>query len=84
MGFRASTDASEFSISAYRNDYENFIESLALNGLNAQTGLLEFQARYIINEVEISGVAVSATWFMGESFESLAHWMLRLSYSSQK
>ncbi|WP_395344510.1 TonB-dependent hemoglobin/transferrin/lactoferrin family receptor [Ningiella sp. W23] len=83
LGLRVSTDAFDFSISAYINDYDNFIESLALNGFNPATGLLEFQARNI-DEVEIRGVDASATWFVGESFESMANWMFRVSYSKQK
>jgi hemoglobin/transferrin/lactoferrin receptor protein len=82
LGFRASTSSFDFSLSAYQNVYKDFIESLALVGFNRQTNLLEFQARNI-DEVEITGVDASLTWFMGESFARLDNWVTRLSYSKQ-
>lgn len=82
LGFRASNQHVDFSISAYQNDYENFIESLALVGFNRQTNLLEFQARNI-DEVEITGVDASLTWFVGQLFDGLDNWVMRVSYSNQ-
>ncbi|WP_371196232.1 TonB-dependent hemoglobin/transferrin/lactoferrin family receptor [Glaciecola sp. SC05] len=82
IGFRAYTDVFEWSVSAYLNQYENFIESLALVGFNPQSNLLEFQARNL-NEVEISGFDAQASWFVGEQFSSLQNWLVRLSYSHQ-
>lgn len=82
IGFRANTSAFEWSISAYLNRYDNFIESRALVGFNRQTNLLEFQARNL-EEVEISGVDAQATWLVGQHFESMQHWLVRLAYSHQ-
>ncbi len=82
VGIRFYDDAYEFSISAYNNQYDDFIESLAVKGFNPLTNLLEFQARNI-DEVEISGIDLQATWFIGESFSALKNWTARASYSHQ-
>ncbi|GBL04455.1 TonB-dependent hemoglobin/transferrin/lactoferrin family receptor [Glaciecola sp. KUL10] len=82
VGIRFYDDAYEFSISAYNNQYDDFIESLAVKGFNPLTNLLEFQARNI-DEVEISGIDLQVTWFIGESVSALKNWTARASYSHQ-
>lgn len=75
LGWRQSFEQLSFSISAYQNEYENFIESLAVRGFNPQTNLMEFQARNI-EDVEISGVDVSASY-------EYEQWQVRLATSMQ-
>lgn len=82
IGLRIFTDAVEFSTSVYNNQYDNFIESLALKGFNPVTNLLEFQA-INIDEVEITGVDIQAAWHLGKQFEQLQNWTFRASYSRQ-
>lgn len=61
IGLRAFTENGSLSLTAFHNEYDNFIESLASQGLNRVTGLLEFQA---INreEVDIRGVELKGDW----------------------
>ena len=61
LGWRQSVDTLSWSISVYQNDYQDFIESLAVRGFNPQTNLLEFQARNI-DDVEIRGLDLSVNW----------------------
>ena len=61
FGWRQTINALSWSVSVYQNDYENFIESLAVRGFNPVTNLLEFQARNI-DDVEIRGVDLSVNW----------------------
>jgi len=61
FGWRQTIDTLSWSISVYQNDYEDFIESLAVRGFNPVTNLLEFQARNI-DDVEIRGVDLSVNW----------------------
>lgn len=75
IGWRQSIESFSFSVSAYINDYENFIESLAVRGFNADTGLLEFQSRNI-EDAEIKGIDISASWANDE-------WQIRLATSLQ-
>ncbi len=75
IGFRQRIAGFSWAISAYVNQYEDFIESLALKGFNPQTNLLEFQARNI-DDVEIKGVDLSADW-------QIDQWHLRLATSWQ-
>ncbi|TDF42182.1 TonB-dependent hemoglobin/transferrin/lactoferrin family receptor [Alteromonadaceae bacterium M269] len=82
IGLRGSHKAFDWSVSAYKNDYEDFIESLSLTGFNPVTNLLEFQA-INIDDVEISGVDLQASWYLGETFAGLDKWQVRLSTSVQ-
>ncbi len=75
LGWRQSFDNLTLSISAYQNEYEDFIESLAVLGFNPATNLLEFQARNI-DDVEIKGVDLSVSY-------QLQDWQLRLASSWQ-
>lgn len=55
VGLRAFWEQGNFSVAAFHNEYDNFIESRVSQGVNLATGLIEFQA---INrdEVEIRGI----------------------------
>lgn len=70
IGVRQNLDAVSWSISAYYNDYENFIESLATVGFDPTLNLLVFQAQNR-EAVTIQGVDAEATWYIGQTFESL-------------
>ncbi len=54
IGIRFKSDIHQVEFSTYRNNYDDFIESLAFRGFNPATGLLEFQARNL-DEAEIDG-----------------------------
>jgi hemoglobin/transferrin/lactoferrin receptor protein len=55
VGLRGQGARGFFSLAAYINQYENFIESLATLGFNPVTGLIEFQATNR-DQVEIRGI----------------------------
>lgn len=61
VGLRAFTENASASLVVFNNEYDNFIESLAAQGVNQATGLLEFQA---INrdEVTIRGIEFKGDW----------------------
>ncbi len=65
LGIRANTPFSSLSLTAFHNDYENFIQSLATRGFNPRTQLLEFQASNL-KAVEISGVEFKGNWLLPE------------------
>jgi hemoglobin/transferrin/lactoferrin receptor protein len=60
-GIRANGEAGSLSLAGYYNDYEDFIESLAVAGFNPVTGLIEFQSRNR-EEVVIKGIEFKGAW----------------------
>ena len=76
VGVRQRLDAVKWSVSAYHNKYDNFIESRATIGFNPATQLLEFQATNR-DSVVIEGIDAQFTWFLGESFSGLNGWELQ-------
>jgi hemoglobin/transferrin/lactoferrin receptor protein len=76
VGVRQRLDAVKWSVSAYHNNYDNFIESRATIGFNPATQLLEFQATNR-DSVVIEGIDAQLTWFLGESVSSLNGWELQ-------
>jgi len=76
VGIRQRLDAVKWSVSAYHNNYDNFIESRATIGFNPATQLLEFQATNR-DSVVIEGIDAQFTWFLGESFSGLNGWELQ-------
>jgi hemoglobin/transferrin/lactoferrin receptor protein len=76
VGVRQRLDAVKWSVSAYHNNYDNFIESRATIGFNPATQLLEFQATNR-DSVVIEGIDAQFTWFLGESASSLNGWELQ-------
>lgn len=73
LGFRGSFGKGSFSITAFENQYDDFIESVFL-GFNPAVFLVEFQSQNI-NEVEISGIEAAADVSWGNG------WRLRGAYS---
>jgi hemoglobin/transferrin/lactoferrin receptor protein len=82
-GVRWQSAAGSLAVAAYRNDYENFIESFAIapgflptGGIDPSDGLLTFQS---INraEVRISGAELSGTLEFGALSEALSGFSLR-------
>jgi hemoglobin/transferrin/lactoferrin receptor protein len=76
IGFRQTLSSVSYSISAYHNNYDNFIESLASLGFDPALGLLVFQARNR-ESVTIKGVDAEATWYAGDVFDALQGWRLQ-------
>lgn len=76
VGIRQTLDAVKWSVSAYHNNYDNFIESRATVGFNPATQLIEFQATNR-ESVVIEGIDAQFTWFLGESASGLTGWELR-------
>lgn len=76
VGVRQRLDAVKWSVSAYHNNYDNFIESRATVGFNPTTQLLEFQATNR-DSVVIEGIDAQFTWFLGESVSGLNGWELQ-------
>lgn len=87
FGLRGQGQYGSFSLTGFFNKYDNFIESLAVRGINFQTGLLEFQA---INreEVEIKGIEFKGSWNIEASFAQLkglrAHTSLAYSHGQDE
>jgi len=76
IGIRQTLDAVKWSVSAYYNNYDNFIESRATVGFNPATQLIEFQATNR-ESVVIEGIDAQFSWFLGESIAGLTGWELR-------
>ncbi len=69
IGLRFKGDIHQFELSAYRSEYDDFIESLAALGFNPVTQLLEFQARNldeaVIDGFEVRGFVDLNSWVEG-------------------
>ncbi|WP_100656817.1 TonB-dependent hemoglobin/transferrin/lactoferrin family receptor [Alteromonas flava] len=83
IGIRYSNSHIDVNVSAYRNDYDNFIESLSVVGFNPATNLLEFQA-INIDKVIIEGIDLQVNWYLGATFPELKQWQVRISTSVQQ
>ncbi|MEM7585162.1 MAG: TonB-dependent hemoglobin/transferrin/lactoferrin family receptor, partial [Acidobacteriota bacterium] len=73
LGLRGSFARGSFSITAFDNRYDDFIETVFL-GFNPMVFLVEFQPQNV-NEVEISGFEIAGDVRFGEA------WRLRGAYS---
>lgn len=60
-GIRYVGDRSQWEVSAYRSDYENFIESFQVVGFDPVNNLIIFQS-VNLTEVEIQGIEVRGQW----------------------
>ena len=69
LGLRGRGRLGRFSLSAYRNDYDDFIESLVGLGVDPESGLLVFQSQNL-TDVRIEGIEASGTLTLGD-------WQLR-------
>ena len=77
LGLRIQGDLGFVAINAYSNDYDDFIESLAISpqfaptfGIDPSDGLLTFQS-INVDEVEIDGIELSALIDLGAANPSL-------------
>ena len=77
LGLRIQGDLGFVAINAYSNDYDDFIESLAISpqfaptfGIDPSDGLLTFQS-INVDEVEIEGIELSALIDLGAANPSL-------------
>ena len=80
LGLRRISDYGSIEFTAYKNNYEDFIESLAVLGFNPRTFLLEFQARNL-EEAEIKGFEFKAQYQLSALSESLQGGQLRAAYA---
>jgi len=78
LGLRGGGDWGFFNVTAYRNDYDDFIESFVSLGVNPDTGLLVFQSQNL-TDVRIEGIEAAATMNLGMLSEHLAAFQLRAS-----
>lgn len=85
IGIGGTGDRSTWRLTAFRNDYENFIESfaiapqfLATGGIDPADGLLTFQS---INRgaVEIKGAEFRGDWLLGGYSDALENFRVRAS-----
>ncbi len=80
FGLRHNSEFLTFDVVAYRNDYTDFIESLASRGFNPVTRLLEFQARNL-SEARIEGLEVKLMADLAGLSDSLNGLKVRASYA---
>ena len=80
FGLRFNNEVLSFSAVAYQNDYDNFIENLAVLGFNPFTQLLEFQARNL-SAASIDGFEMTLLADLGALSSSLEGMRLRASYA---
>lgn len=76
LGLRGRTDWGHFSLSGYRNDYDDFIESFVSLGVDPDTGLLVFQSQNL-TEVRIEGIEAAATLNPGHFSAALDAFQIR-------
>ncbi len=81
LGFRGHFQSVMWSLSAYQNRYDDFIESLAFVGF-AENGFTQFQAQNI-DKVDIKGIEGQLTWYLEEAFTQAEDWQLMGSFSVQ-
>jgi hemoglobin/transferrin/lactoferrin receptor protein len=78
VGLRGGEGGNYYSIAAFHNDYEDFIESLVVTGVDPESGLLVFQSQNIA-EARIYGLEFRGGLDFGSFSESLAGWRMRAS-----
>lgn len=81
IGAKAAGRYGNFSLAAYENNYDDFIESLRAIGIDPNTGLLVFQSQNIA-EVKIRGFEFQGRF----DFEAidLPGWQARFSYATAR
>ncbi len=75
LGLRYSGPAAYFSVAAYDNRYQDFIESFVFTGFNEQ-GLMVFQSQNVA-DARIHGVEAKAGVDLGKLATALDGWRLR-------
>lgn len=83
LGLRWRGSAGFVALAAYRNAYEDFIESLHPLGTDPTTGLLVFQSRNV-DAVTIEGVELRAGWRFGETWQALDGFELNAALSTAR
>jgi hemoglobin/transferrin/lactoferrin receptor protein len=78
VGIRGGQGGNYWSLAAFHNDYEDFIESLVAIGIDPDTGLLVFQSQNIA-EARIYGVEFRGGLDFGSLDARLSGWRLRSS-----
>jgi len=78
LGIRGGEGGNHYSLAAFHNDYEDFIESLVAIAIDPDSGLLVFQSQNIA-DARIYGVEFRGGLDFGSFNESLAGWRLRTS-----
>lgn len=81
-GLRYGGEALWFSLSAYQNDYQDFIESLRFVGFN-EMGLMVFQSQNV-DEARIRGAELKAGLDLGALSDGLDGWRMRAALSWQR
>jgi hemoglobin/transferrin/lactoferrin receptor protein len=76
LGLRGHGDWGHFNVAAYRNDYDDFIESFVSLGVDPESGLLVFQSQNL-TDVRIEGVEAAATLNLGSLAPALEDFQLR-------
>jgi len=77
-GIRGGQGGNYWSLAAFHNDYEDFIESLVAIGIDPDSGLLVFQSRNIA-DARIYGIEFRGGLDFGSLDPRLAGWRLRSS-----
>jgi hemoglobin/transferrin/lactoferrin receptor protein len=83
LGLRWRGDAGFVALAAYRNAYEDFIESLRSLGTDPATGLLVFQSQNI-DEVTVEGLELRAAWRLGATWPALDGFELNAAASAAR
>lgn len=78
IGLRGGQGGNYFSVAAFHNDYEDFIESFVAIGIDPGSGLLIFQSQNI-SEARIYGVEFRGGLDLGSFNDRLSGWQLRTS-----
>lgn len=83
LGVRVDGDAGYASVTAYRNRYRDFIESLINIGTDPTSGLMLFQSQNI-GRVDIRGVEASAALRLGHFSQALEGFEIRTAIASAR
>lgn len=78
LGLRSRGRWGMLDVSAYHNDYDDFIENLVPLGADPQTGLLVFQSQNL-TDVRIRGIEAAATLNLNSWTDRLKDWQLKAS-----
>ncbi len=78
LGARRMTAASRFSLALFHTDYDHFIETRALIGVDTTTGDLIFQSRNI-DQARIYGLDLRYDQDLGQWRDTLRGWVVNLA-----
>ena len=78
LGIRANASWGSLSVAGFYNKYDNFIESLAPQGIDPDDGLLVFRAENR-GEVTIKGLELKSQLFLDHFSEKLSGWNFKTS-----